>query len=62
MRARFIEAARPAQVQEITAGIQTFLNAGFRSAAQVEFVVMIEMRVFIRYKVGAVPEFQEFCS
>src|SRR6202045_1518054 len=30
------------QVPEITAAIQSFLNAGFRSAAQVEFVVMIE--------------------
>ena len=29
------------QVPEITAAIQSFLNAGFRSAAQVEFVVMI---------------------
>jgi hypothetical protein len=28
------------QVPEITAAIQSFLNAGFRSAAQVEFVVM----------------------
>jgi hypothetical protein len=40
MGAPFIEATRTAQVQEITAGIQTFLNAGFRSAAQVEFVVI----------------------
>jgi hypothetical protein len=29
------------QVLEITAATQSFLNAGFRSAAQVEFVVMI---------------------
>jgi hypothetical protein len=29
------------QVPEITAAPQSFLNAGFRSAAQVEFVVMI---------------------
>ena len=29
------------QVPEITAAIQSFLNAGFRSAIQVEFVVMI---------------------
>jgi hypothetical protein len=29
------------QVPEITAAIQSFLNVGFRSAAQVEFVVMI---------------------
>ncbi len=29
------------QVPEIIAAIQSFLNAGFRSAAQVEFVVMI---------------------
>jgi hypothetical protein len=29
------------QVPEITAAIQSFLNAGFRSAAQVEFVVII---------------------
>ena len=29
------------QVPEITAAIQSFLNAGFRSAAQIEFVVMI---------------------
>ena len=29
------------QVPEITAAIQSFLNAGFRSATQVEFVVMI---------------------
>ena len=29
------------QVPEITVAIQSFLNAGFRSAAQVEFVVMI---------------------
>ena len=29
------------QVPEMTAAIQSFLNAGFRSAAQVEFVVMI---------------------
>ena len=29
------------QVPEITAAIQSFLNAGFRSAAQVEFAVMI---------------------
>ena len=29
------------QVPEITAAIQSFLNAGFRSAAQVEFVVVI---------------------
>ena len=29
------------QVPEITAAIQSFLNAGFRSAAQVEFFVMI---------------------
>ena len=29
------------QVPEITAAIQSLLNAGFRSAAQVEFVVMI---------------------
>jgi hypothetical protein len=62
VRARFIEAARLAQLQEISAGIQTFLNAGFLSAVELEFVVMIEKRVFIRYKGGAVPEFQEFCS
>jgi hypothetical protein len=30
------------QVPEITAAIQSFLNAGFRSATQVEFVVTIE--------------------
>ena len=29
------------QVPEITEAIQSFLNVGFRSAAQVEFVVMI---------------------
>ena len=29
------------QVPEITVAIQSFLNAGFRSAVQVEFVVMI---------------------
>jgi hypothetical protein len=29
------------QVPEITAAIHSFLNAGFRSATQVEFVVMI---------------------
>ena len=29
------------QVPEITAAIQSLLNAGFRSAIQVEFVVMI---------------------
>ena len=29
------------QVPEIIAAIQSFLNAGFRSAAQVEFLVMI---------------------
>ena len=29
------------QVPEITVAIQSFLNVGFRSAAQVEFVVMI---------------------
>ena len=40
--ADFIEATRPAQIPEITAGIQTFLNTGFRGAAQVEFVVIIE--------------------
>jgi hypothetical protein len=50
------------QLPEITAAIQSLLNAGFRSAAQVEFVVIIGMRVFIRYKGGGVPEFQEFCS
>ena len=42
MGAYFIEGERPAQIQEITAGIQTSLNTGFRGAAQVEFVVMIE--------------------
>jgi hypothetical protein len=29
------------QVPEITAAIQSFLHAGFRSDAQVEFIVMI---------------------
>ena len=50
------------QVPEITAAIQSFLNAGFRSAAQVEFIFISEMRLFTRYKGGGVPEFQEFCS
>jgi hypothetical protein len=38
----------------MNAGIQTFLNGGFRRV-EVDFEVMIGMRVFTRYKVGAVP-------
>ena len=49
------------QVPEITAAIQSFLNAGFRSAVQVEFVVMIGGSSS-RYKGSPVSEFQEFCS
>jgi hypothetical protein len=49
------------QVQEITAAIQSFLNAGFRSAAQVEVIVMIGGSSS-RYKGSPVSEFQEFCS
>jgi hypothetical protein len=49
------------QVPEITAAPQSFLNAGFRSAAQVEFVVM-NWRCCSspRYKGGGLEEFQEF--
>jgi hypothetical protein len=49
------------QVPEITAAIQSFLNAGFRSAAQVEFVVN-DRGSSSRYKGNPVSEFQEFCS
>jgi hypothetical protein len=35
------------QVPEIAVAIQSFLNTGFRSAVQVEFVVMIETTVFL---------------
>jgi hypothetical protein len=48
------------QVPEITAASQSFLNAGFRSAAQVELVVMIGGL----HPVTKAARFQsfEFCS
>jgi hypothetical protein len=45
---------------EMTVAIESFLNAGFRSAGQVKFVVMIGSSS--RYKGSPVSEFQEFCS
>jgi hypothetical protein len=48
------------QIPEITAAIQSFLKAGFRSAAQAEFVVMNGDECLHRYKGGGVSEFQEF--
>ena len=44
------------QVPEITAAIQSFLNAGFRIAAQVEFIVMIGGR----HPVTKAARFQSF--
>ena len=48
------------QVPEITVAIQRFLNAGFRSAVQVELLFIIG--AFIRYREIPVSEFQNFCS
>ena len=51
------------QVPEITVAIQSFLNAGFRSAAQVEFVVMIgDVALHPVTKAAGAAEFQEFYS
>ena len=49
------------QVPEITAAIQSFLNVGFRSAAQVEFVVMIGGLHPVT-KTARSRSFRKFCS
>jgi len=49
------------QVPEMTAAIQSFLNAGFRSAAQVELVVMIGGLHPVT-KTARSRSFRKFCS
>src|SRR5258708_355511 len=49
------------QVLEITAAIQSFLNVGFRSAAPVEFVVMIGALHPVT-KTARSRSFRKFCS
>ena len=45
-----------------TVAIQSFLNAGFRITAQVEFVVIVGGGPSSHYKGSPISEFQEFCS
>jgi hypothetical protein len=49
------------QVPEITVAIQSFLNAGFRSAAQVELVFMTGGFHPVTKGIRS-PSFRKFCS